>query len=40
MYKHFLDEDGKPRGDEVIKKVTRRGKETNILMLPKLTKLA
>ena len=40
MYKHFLDEDGKPRGDEVIKKVTRRGKETNLLMLPKLTKLA
>lgn len=40
MYSSFLDENGKPRGSEVIKKVTRRGKETNLLMLPRLTKFA
>lgn len=40
MYTSFLDEQGRPRGDSVIKKAVRRGKETNILMLPRLTQLA
>lgn len=40
MYHHFLDENGKPRGSEVLKKVVKRGKETHILDLPRLTKLA
>ena len=40
MYTSFLDETGKPRGDSVIKKVVRRGKQTSILMLPRLTQLA
>lgn len=40
MYNHFLDEKGIPRGKDVLKKVMKRGKETHILDLPRLTKLA
>lgn len=40
MAQHFLDENGRPRGDSVIKKVVKRGMPTSIIDLPKLTKFA
>lgn len=40
MVKYFLDDNGMPRGDNVIKKAVMRGKETTFLDLPRVTEYA